>query len=166
MGQRIGKGKKEGIQTRVVPNAEEACPRTVAKGTNLMVPTGPALDLPISPLLSRWSVHGCEVDCGPQWSKEAVEEAVLRGPHKGALDPDALELVHEDVAYQVAADFAEVHYWDEIKDALPPHLKISPVTVIPQKDRRGRIILDLSYPVYKRIARKNSTATGRCSRRQ
>jgi hypothetical protein len=32
---------------------------------------------------------------------------------------------------------------------VPSSLKISPMAVVPQKDRRGRIILDLSFPVYR-----------------
>ena len=35
----------------------------------------------------------------------------------------------------------------------PINLKISPVTVIPQPDQRGHIILDLLFPVYRRAAR-------------
>jgi hypothetical protein len=37
--------------------------------------------------------------------------------------------------------------WDDIKNNLPPSFKRSPVAVIPQEDRRGRIILDLSFAV-------------------
>ena len=58
-----------------------------------------------------------------------------------------MELVHEDIAYQVKAGFTEVVYWDEIKNQLPTNFKVSPVAVIPQTGRRGRIILDLSFPV-------------------
>jgi hypothetical protein len=37
--------------------------------------------------------------------------------------------------------------WDDIKHDLPKKLKISPVAVVPQPNRPGRIILDLSFPV-------------------
>ena len=35
---------------------------------------------------------------------------------------------------------------DEINNSLPKHFKVSPVAVIPQTGRRGRIILNLSFP--------------------
>jgi hypothetical protein len=56
-------------------------------------------------------------------------------------------LVHEDIEYQVKADFTEIVFWDAIKDDLSGHFKVSPVAVIPQTGRRGRIILDLLFPV-------------------
>ena len=118
-----------------------------------MLPTGPALSLEDSPTLSRWSSEGCEVDCAPPWSEEALAAAVERGPHKGALSEEAIQLVHDDVEYQVKAGFAEIYFWDDLKGDPPSNLKISPVTVIPQPDRRGCIILDLSFPVYRRAVR-------------
>jgi hypothetical protein len=76
--------------------------------------------------------------------------AVARGPYPTAIAPDAIALVHEDIDYQVNAGFTEVVYWDEIKDDLPAHFKVSLVAVIPQTGRRGRIILDLSFfPVHR-----------------
>jgi hypothetical protein len=62
-------------------------------------------------------------------------------------DPEAIKLVHDDLPYQVTAEFKEIVFWDEIKDDLPVTFKCSPVAVIPQPNRRGRIILDLSFPV-------------------
>ena len=38
-------------------------------------------------------------------------------------------------------------FWDKINDDLLAHFKVSPVAVNPQTGYRGRIILDLSYPV-------------------
>ena len=35
--------------------------------------------------------------------------------------------------------------WREIKDALPPNLKISPVACIPHKSRAYHMIIDLSF---------------------
>ena len=67
---------------------------------------------------------------------------MAQGPHPTTIAPDAIALVHEDIDYQVKAGFTEVVYWDEIKDDLPTHFKVSPVTVIPQTGScRGRIIL-------------------------
>ena len=113
-----------------------------------MLPTGTALRLEDLPTLSRWSLEGCEVDCGAPWPEEALAAAVERGPQKGVLSEEMIQLVHDNVKYQVKAGFADIYLWDDLKGDPPSNLKISPVTVIPQPDRRGRIILDLLFPVY------------------
>ena len=41
--------------------------------------------------------------------------------------------------------------WDDIVKMRPKNLKISPVAVVPQVNQCGRIILDLSFPVYQEI---------------
>jgi len=101
---------------------------------------------PFGTELASWTT-GVAVDCGKEWSREAIDMAVARGPHPTARAPEAVALVHEDIDYQVKAGFTEIVYWDEIRDNLPTHFKVSPVAVIPQTGRRGRIILDLSFPV-------------------
>ena len=47
--------------------------------------------------------------------------------------------------------------WSDLQKLRPKNLKISPVAVVPQVGRRGRIILDLSFPVYQKD--KHSVAT-------
>jgi hypothetical protein len=101
---------------------------------------------PFSGHLKDWE-RGVPVACGADWTREAINIAVARGAHPSAMGPEAITLVHEDMAYQVAAGFTEILLWDEIKDHLPESFKLSPVAVIPQPNRRGRIILDLSFPV-------------------
>jgi hypothetical protein len=101
---------------------------------------------PFAGHLKDWE-KGVPVNCGQAWSREAIDTAVERGPHPTARDPESFKLVHEDLAYQVAAGLTEIVLWDDIKDNLPTTFKISPVAVIPQRNRRGRIILDLSFPV-------------------
>ncbi len=41
--------------------------------------------------------------------------------------------------------------WDKIQHFWPENLKISPVAVVPQVGRHGRIILDLSFSVYQEV---------------
>ena len=48
------------------------------------------------------------------------------------------------------AGFCKVVLWSELQQQRPKNLKISPVAVVPQIGRRGRIILDLSFPVWKK----------------
>jgi hypothetical protein len=104
---------------------------------------------PFAAHLKDWE-QGVPVDCGKPWTTEAIHIAVDRGAHPTARTPDAIQLVHEDVEYQIQAGFSEVVLWDKIKHDLHPNFKISPVAVVPQPNRRGRIILDLSFPVRRR----------------
>eukprot|EP00957_Ditylum_brightwellii_P114486 8729312-Ditylum_brightwellii.AAC.1 len=111
-------------------------------------PWGLALDYPGTACLSRWLQQGIEVSCGPRWSRSAVMLAIEKGPHISAMTPDAMKLRHEDVQYQVEAGLYEVCTWEELQQKWPENLKVSPVAVIPQTERRGRIILDLLFPVF------------------
>jgi hypothetical protein len=58
----------------------------------------------------------------------------------------------EDIEYQVRAGFSKVISWEELKTLRPTNLKISPVAFIPQAGRRGRIMLDLLFPVFQEVA--------------
>jgi hypothetical protein len=91
------------------------------------------------------------VDCGPDWDWDVIEAAVTRGAHPTARTTESVALFTEDIAYQIAAGFCQVFLWDDIVKLCPKNLKISPVAVVPQVNRRGRIILDLSFPVYQTI---------------
>lgn len=126
--------------------------RKYPQGVSLMAPQSGRNDHPFLPTLRRWATHGVPVDCGEDWTWEAIEEAVARGPHRSALTPESLELFSTDIEYQRKAGFLTVIPWSEVRQLRPRHLKISPVAVVPQINRRGRIILDLSFPVYPRSA--------------
>jgi hypothetical protein len=86
------------------------------------------------------------VDCGPDWDWDVIEHAVARGPHRSALDPENAATVQDNVQYQV----------DAVQRLRPKKLMVSPMAVVPQKNRRGRIILDLSFPVYPVCIRKHA----------
>jgi hypothetical protein len=113
---------------------------------------------PFAPTLHEWE-KGVPVDCGKDWSRETIGLAIAKGPHASALTPDARKLVLEDVAYQVDAGFSRIITWDSIKDNPPAKLKISPLAVVPQTNRRGRLILDLSFAVH-RAGKKGSRKLG------
>ena len=121
------------------------------KPTSLMQPQPLSAVHPFTPTLNKWR-HGIEVDCGPDWSWDLLEAARARGPHPTASTPDSVALFKEDIAYQVKAGFCKVMLWEDLKRLRPPNLKISPVAVVPQVGRRGRIILDLSFPVYQEVS--------------
>ena len=61
--------------------------------------------------------------------------------------PSPKKWFKEDIVYQVEDGFFLIVNWDNIKHDLPGQLKMSPAAVVPQTNRRDRIILDLSFPV-------------------
>jgi hypothetical protein len=122
---------------------------------SLMQPQPRAQGHPFFPTLNEWATKGVPVDCGPNWEWEIVEQAVARGPHRSSMEKENIALVHEDIQYQVDAGFSRIVLWSELQKIRPPKLKISPMAVVPQKNRRGRLILDLSFPVYPERTRSN-----------
>ena len=68
---------------------------------------------PFAPVLTRWET-GVPVDCGPPWTHAAVEAAVARGAHPSATTPDAIQLVHDNVACQVKAGFLQIVEWSDL----------------------------------------------------
>jgi hypothetical protein len=117
------------------------------RGRSLMDPSPFAvMSHPFGATLKEWS-YGVQVNCGNDWTREAIDLAIQHGPHPTACLPEALEVFAEDIAYQVEAGFTELVFWDDIKDDLPANFKCSPVALVPQVNRRGRIILNLSFPV-------------------
>ena len=117
------------------------------KNLSLMQPQLLADVHPFSETLKEWQ-QGIKVDCGPDWKWEDCVAAVERGPHPSAITPESIALFVDDIGYQERAGFCKVVTWDELVKTRPPQLKISPAAVVPQTDRQGRIILDLSFPVY------------------
>ena len=73
---------------------------------------------------------------------------VNHGPHPTARTQDFIAFFAEDIEYQVKAGFCKVYLWDDLWRLRPANLKISPVAVVLQVGHLGRIILNLSFPVY------------------
>jgi len=69
------------------------------------------------------------------------------GPHTSALTEENTALLWEDVSYQVKAGFVRVVSESELFSNPPAGLKISRAAVVPQVNRRGRIIVNLSAQV-------------------
>jgi hypothetical protein len=132
-----------------------------AKGKKrLMSPAACVNFHPFTETLRDWE-EGVPVDCGAHWTREQIDAAIHQGPHKSALTPEAMTLIAEDVAYQVQAGYAQVVDWEWLQANMPPQLKVSPLAVVPQQNRRGRMILDLAFPVL----RKPKEGKGRKRRR-
>ena len=109
--------------------------------------------------MSLFASRGCTTDCGPPWEPEVIEAARRAGPHTSANAPDNVELIWDDITYQAEAGFVRIVTESQLFESgtVPEELKISRVAVVPQANRRGRIILNLSAEVDLGVER----ATGR-----
>ena len=99
--------------------------------------------------LSIWTTEGCPTDCGPPWEAEVIQAARETGPHTSACTPENVELIWDDIQYQAEAGFVRIVSESKLfgGEKIPEELKMSRVAVIPQDNRRGRIILNLSSQV-------------------
>ncbi len=131
------------------PTPPGGSPQKMAQGKRrkLMDPESWMRFHPFVAILEQWS-NGVPVVCSPPWTQIALETAIARGPHTSALTPEARQLVMEEIDYQVAAGFSEIMLWSDVQALRPEHLKVSPLAVIPQVGRRGRLLLDLSFAVH------------------
>ena len=153
-------GRSYTLEARAPTPATLACgsPHQIAQGKRrqLMKPESWMRFHPFVETLAQWS-DGVSAQCGPPWDTAAITAAVARGPHTSALTPAARLLIAEEMDYQVTAGFSEIILWSDVQALQPKQLKISPLAVIPQIGRRGRLLLDLSFAV--------SAPPGRMSKR-
>ena len=110
-----------------------------------MLPRSYALTHPAAPMLKKWALHGCPVDCGPNWPEEHIIAALQKGPHISSTHKEAIIALELETAEKIAGGYARVVKWKDIKGNLPPKLKLSPVAMVPHKSRKFRTILDLSF---------------------
>jgi len=97
---------------------------------------------PASRLLDHLRAHGAPIptSTGP-WSKERRNASVLRGSHQSANE-------HSEFVREEFKDFMDKQFWTILPYRLVQHLKdlrMSPLGVVPQRDRRPRLIVDLSF---------------------
>jgi hypothetical protein len=108
-----------------------------------MAPQGLALHHEAAGVLAEWETMGCPTCTGCDWTLAEIQAAIDRGPHRSALEPDALCHFTDKVQVKVAKGQARVVLWVDIKGNHPQQLKVSPVAAIPHKSRAYRLILDL-----------------------
>ena len=75
------------------------------------------------------------------WTPSEKQTRFKRGPHKSALE-------YSEFLATEFLDFCRKGYWmilpyELIKDR--PELRLSPIGVVPQRERRPRVIVDYSY---------------------
>jgi hypothetical protein len=130
-------------------------PRKVAIGKStsrsLMQPQSLALRLFLAETcktLVEYYVVRVPTKCGPDWPTKAIEIAWTTGPQVLALTPENIKLVWDEVAHQVEAGFVRLVPEQELfTQGMPSNLKVSRLAVVPQRNRQGWLILNLSAGV-------------------
>ena len=113
-----------------------------------MAPQGHAPKHEGAELLNEWKNLGCPTNTGQEGTiGEILQAAINRGPHKSALEPDAIaNVVENEVDNKVVKGQVSAVLWDDIKDNHPGQLTgRSSVATIPHKSRAYRSILYLSF---------------------
>ena len=96
-------------------------------------------------MLREYAEKGCPVSVGRDWTLDELSAAAERGPHRSALEPDAIAQIQVEAREKEAQGFCKLYDWEELKRDLPKKLKLSPLAMIPHKSRKYRAILDLSF---------------------
>ena len=100
------------------------------------------LNHPAKELLHRLQRSGVPVlQRSPPWTQEQKHAAMQRGSHPSANS-------HTDFLRDEMADMVQQRFWIVLPYDLLQHipaLKLSPLGVIPQRDRRHRVIVDFTF---------------------
>ena len=118
-----------------------------------MNPQPLAQRLPDYPTLKQWGTFGVPVDCGEHWTIEALTAAIDYGNHPSACTDKGADLINDEVKYQTDAGFGRVELLEDLLNNLPENTKVSPLALVPQANRRDRMIVNLSHPVWKNYRR-------------
>ena len=97
--------------------------------------------------LLEFATTGTPADCGEPWPTDVLEQAIATGPHVSAMTPAGANLLWTDIQYQVDAGFVRILTEAQLRAEQTQELKVSRVAVVPQDNRRDRIILNLSAEV-------------------
>ena len=120
---------------------------TIGK-SDLMFPRTYSKDHVATDLLHEYATQGCPADCGPNWTREKILLLLKKGPHQSSKQREAVLQLRKETIDKITNGFARTVKWGDIKDNIPPQLKISPVAMIPHKSKKYRCILDLSFTLY------------------
>jgi hypothetical protein len=112
-----------------------------------MCPRNLAMHHPAAATLLQYATGGCPVKSGSPWTKEEIIAAIERGNHISAQQPEAIAFHMAQVEEKVKNNQCRIVLWDDIKDNIPPQLKVSPLAMVPHKSRAFRAILDLSFGI-------------------
>ena len=98
-------------------------------------------------VLQTHATAGVSTECGPPWPTAVIDQAMKTGPHTSATTEENVALIWDDIQYQERLGFVRIMTEAQLRAELPANLKVSRVAIVPQANRRGRIILNLSADV-------------------
>ena len=78
----------------------------------------------------------------------------MRGPHKSALVPDAIQFLRDEATEKVHNNYAKIVTYGDIRNSLPSNFKVSPVSMVPHKSKLYRTILDLTFRLRKKMNKR------------
>jgi hypothetical protein len=79
---------------------------------------GLALKHEAADILKDWAQFGCPTNMGRDWTLAEIQSAINQGPHKSALEPDALAHFAAGVWDKVKKGQARVVRWDNKKEII------------------------------------------------
>jgi hypothetical protein len=100
---------------------------------------------PAAATLLQYATGGCPVKSGSPWTKEEIIAAIERGNHISAQQPEAIAFHMAQVEEKVKNNQCRIVLWDDIKDNIPPQLKVSPLAMVPHKS--VPFVLSWTYPL-------------------
>ena len=108
---------------------------------------------PAHRLLHQYKTRGVPVSLadGP-WSQQQLRTHLTRGPHKSAYDH--IDFLRDDMADMVEKGFWTVLPFDLV--ATTPGLRLSPIGVVPQRNRRARPIVDYTFSGINQVTQPNA----------
>ena len=104
-------------------------------------------------LLRQYKHKGTPVTlAGSPWTPQRLRSAIARGPHKSSFEH--LDFLRDDMADMVDKGFWTVLPYDLV--AATPGLRLSPIGVVPQRNRRPRPIVDYTYSGVNQVTQPNA----------
>ena len=102
----------------------------------------PSIRHPAKHLVTHLSKFGAPVvlQTSP-WTLQQKDAAIQRGPHKSAIEHQ--QFLREDMADMIKKAFWTILPYDKVRHI--PNLRISPLGVVPQHERRPRPIVDYTF---------------------
>ena len=112
------------------------------RGRPDIAPTVKHLPHKAARLLHHLRQRGASVPlCTSPWDRDRIHRATLRGSHQSAK-------ADIDFVCQEMLEFCEQGFWTVLPLSIAlrlPHLRLSPLGVVPQRNRRPRLIVDYTY---------------------
>ena len=101
-----------------------------------------SIDHPAAQFLDHLRTNGAPIRMqDDEWSRDLLQERAARGPHQSTK-------AHVEFVRDEMADFNDKSFWTVLPlEAVQhlPNLRISPLGCVPQRDRRPRLINDLTF---------------------